>query len=307
MDCDTRDGYMAFQLGIFPINSKKQLQVQKEKKAKYDKRNKLNDLTGKEWLKLTASFWISEKCADDKDAYNHPAPFLVKDIQKLISMFTKKEMRVLDPFCGSGTTLLASTLLNRYGVGIDLNTEYRDLAIDRLLKKGVNEFRDFEYFSGDSNDVLGNLNNIDYIVTSPPYHNILKNKGAGIRKENKKGYRNGSRTGVDYYSDLPSDLGNKESYQAFLESFRQIMSKGFRILNNKKYTSIIISDFTVEKKEVCVQGDIIRVMQEIGFEFVGTIVLLQNSKPLYPFGYPYAYKINHHHQNIINFRKKEEI
>jgi DNA modification methylase len=150
---------------------------------------------------------------------------------------------------------------------------------------------------------LENLNNIDYIVTSPPYHNILKNKGAGIRKENKKGYRNGSRIGVDYYSDLPNDLGNKESYEEFLESFRQIMSKGFRVLNNKKYCSIVISDFTINKKEICVQGDIVRLMQEIGFEFVGTIALLQSNKPLYPFGYPYAYKINHHHQNLINFRK----
>lgn len=272
-------------------------------KGKYDKRNKLNDLTGKEWLKLTASFWLSEKCADDRDAYSHPAPFLVKDIQKLIRMFTKKEMRVLDPFCGSGTTLLASALLNRYGIGIDLNTEYRDLAIDRLSKKNINEFRDFEYFLGDSNDILENINNIDYIVTSPPYHNILKNKGSGIRKENKKGYRNGARIGVDYYSDLPNDLGNKESYEEFLESFSQIMSKGYNVLNNKKYCSIVISDFTVDKKEICVQGDIIRLMQEIGFEFVGTIALLQNNKPLYPFGYPYAYKINHHHQNIINFRK----
>lgn len=279
------------------------MEVKKKNKGKYDKRNKLNDLTGKEWLKLTASFWLSEKCADDKDAYNHPAPFLVKDIQKLISMFTKKEIRVLDPFCGSGTTLLASTLLNRYGIGIDLNTEYRDLAIDRLSKKNINEFKDFEYFLGDSNDILENLNNIDYIVTSPPYHNILKNKGAGIRKENKKGYRNGPRIGVDYYSDLLNDLGNKESYDEFLKSFSQIMSKGFNILNDKKYCSIVISDFTVDKKEICVQGDIVRLMQEIGFEFVGTIALLQNNKPLYPFGYPYAYKINHHHQNLINFRK----
>lgn len=150
------------------------MEVKKENKGKYDKRNKLNDLTGKEWLKLTASFWMSEKCADDRDAYNHPAPFLVKDIRKLISMFTKKEMRVLDPFCGSGTTLLASSILNRYGIGIDLNSEYRDLAIERLSKKEFQEFNDYEYFLGNSNDVLENLNNIDYVVTSPTLPQYFK-------------------------------------------------------------------------------------------------------------------------------------
>ena len=50
----------------------------------FDKRNKLNDLTGKEWLKLTKSFWVSEKCKEDKFAFQHPTPFLIKDIEKLV-------------------------------------------------------------------------------------------------------------------------------------------------------------------------------------------------------------------------------
>lgn len=44
-----------------------------KKVSKYYERNQLNDLTGKEWLLLTKSFWSSEKCADDKDAFGHPA------------------------------------------------------------------------------------------------------------------------------------------------------------------------------------------------------------------------------------------
>ena len=272
-------------------------------KGKYDQRNRLNDLTGKEWLKLTKSFWLSEKCKDDKDAFNHPAPFLIQDTQKLVSMFTKSGMRVLDPFCGSGTSLIAASNISRFGVGIDLSSEYKDLALERLSKKKLLENTDFQYFLGDSETILDSIENIDYIVTSPPYHNILQNKGAGIRKENTKGYRDGSRTGIEYYSDSLNDLGNKETYEDFLNSFKGIMLKSFALLNNKKYCSIVMSDFTVNKKEIGVQGDIIKLMQEVGFDFVGTIALLQNNKPLYPFGYPYAYKINHHHQNIINFRK----
>ena len=59
-------------------------------KGIYDKRNKLNDLTGKEWLKLTKSFILSEKCVADKDAFEHPAPFLIKDVEKMISFLPKK-------------------------------------------------------------------------------------------------------------------------------------------------------------------------------------------------------------------------
>lgn len=274
--------------------------------GKYDKRNQLNDLTGKQWLRLTKSFYFSERCADDKDAFNHPAPFLIKDIEKLISFFTKKEMTVLDPFMGSGTTALAAFNLNRKSIGIDLSEEYYNLAMERFAKKEMIQHEDYNYIIGDSLLVLEEMDEqVDYIVTSPPYHNILKNKGAGIRSDNSdKGFRNGSRQGVEYYSDHSSDLGNQESYSDFIELFGQIMQKAYNLLREKKYCSIVISDFTVNKKEVLVQADIVRIMEDIGFKFVGTTVLLQDNKPLFPFGYPYSYVINHMHQNIINFRKE---
>lgn len=272
--------------------------------GKYDQRNKINDLTGKEWLKLTKSFWISEKCADDKDAFNHPAPFLIKDIEKLISLFTKKNMVVLDPFMGSGTTAIAAYNLERTGVGMDLSDEYRQLAMKRFDGKGMNK-DDFIYLIGDSTTDLNRLGNVDYIVTSPPYHNILKNKSSGIRSDNSdKGFRNGSRQGIEYYSNKDNDLGNQNTYDEFLNLLSNVMTNCYNLLRDNRYCSVIMSDFTIDKKEVCVQGDIVKLMENIGFEFVGTTILLQDNKPLYPFGYPYAYKINHHHQNIMNFRKR---
>lgn len=277
-----------------------------KKEPRYDERNQLNDLTGKEWLILTKSFMFSEKCVDDKDAFNHPAPFLIKDIEKLISMFTKKNMCVLDPFMGSGTTSLAAYSCGRKSIGIDLSEEYHSLAVSRFEKKGMIENKDYTYIVGDSAVESEKINEVDYIVTSPPYHNILKNNSKGLRDDkSEKGFRSGSRIGVDYYSDKDNDLGNQNSYEDFLELFKKIMNNCYNKLKNKKYCSIVISDFTVDKKEICVQSDIVKLMNEIGFVFVGTIALLQDNKPLYPFGYPYAFKINHMHQNIINFRKED--
>ncbi len=275
--------------------------------SRYDPRNTLNDLTGKEWLKLTKSFFLSEKCADDKAAFGHPAPFLIKDIEKMISLFTKKGMKVLDPFMGSGTTAIAAYNLGRKSIGIDLSSKYKQLAESRFIKKGMKENIDYEYILGDSLEVLKDIDPVDYIITSPPYHNILKNNSKGLRKDaSEKGFRSGSRLGVEYYSEDERDLGNQQSFGEFLELFHKIMFNAYNKLNNKKYCSIVISDFTVDKKEVCVQSDIVNLMTKIGFEFVGTMVLLQDNKPLYPFGYPYAFKINHMHQNIINFRKVEK-
>ena len=209
-------------------------------------------------------------------------------------------MFVLDPFSGIGTTLIACHNLQRKGIGIDLSQKYYDLAKARLKELNIH---DQQIICGDSLKEIAHIpNKIDYCVTSPPYHNILKNNGQGLRAE-KEGKRTESRIGVEYYSEDKNDLGNQKSYQDFLNLFRDIMSGVYKKLNNKKYATVIISDFTVYKKEKCVQGDIVGTMEQIGFEFSGTTTLLQDNKPLYPFGYPYAYKINHQHQNIITFRK----
>lgn len=266
----------------------------------YDKRNKLNDLTGKEWLRLTCSFWQSEKCADDKFSYQHPAPFMVKDIAKLLSLFTKKGMRVLDPFCGAGTTLVACEQTGRTGIGIELNKGYFDLIQERM-KTASKKHR---IILGDAVEHCHKIRGaVDYCVTSPPYHNILRNNGGGLRDKKDKSVRNGARNGVEYYSDDPRDLGNQKTFDDFLALFADVMGGVHKKLKDGKYVTVIISDFTIDKKEENVSGAIISVMERLNFQFCGTTVLLQSNKPLYPFGYPYAYKINHHHQNMITFRK----
>lgn len=274
--------------------------------GRYDPRNTLNDLTGKEWLLLTKSYWETEPSVLDKTAYSHPAPFMVKDIQKLISMFTKSGMTVLDPFVGSGTTLIACNESDRNGIGIDLNPEYEKLFNSRISEKSISIKTDIQYVVGNSFEKMDELGEVDYIVTSPPYFNILRNDSKGTRNNSGKQYRMAAREGIEFYSDSKEDIGNYDEYEEFLKALKLILQKCFEHLKNKKYATIIMSDFTVNKKEQGVQGDIVSMMLDIGFEFCGTTVLLQPVKPLYPFGYPYAYKINHHHQNIMTFRKNVE-
>ena len=206
--------------------------------GKYDERNTLNDLDGRSWLLLSKSFWTSESSPEDKAAYKHPAPFMIKDIEKLISLFTKKGMTVLDPFAGSGTTLIAAHNLGRKGIGIDLNKEYLQLYQQRLSGNAT----ECQYIVGDSLEVLNNFDTVDYIVTSPPYHNILRNNSKGTRNNSGKSYRMSARDGVEYYSEMENDLGNFDKYEDFLNALKAIMDKAYKCLRNKKYASIIISD-----------------------------------------------------------------
>jgi len=61
------------------------------------------------------------------------------------------------------------------------------------------------------------------------------------------------------------------------------------------------------KGKKIVHGEVISAMKGLGFIFKGTTILVQEDKPLYPFGYPYDYVINHHHQYILNFKKPGEL
>ncbi len=57
-----------------------------------------------------------------------PVPLM----ETLIKLFSKEGQVVLDPFMGSGTTLLATRNLNRNGIGIEINQDYIDIARQRL-------------------------------------------------------------------------------------------------------------------------------------------------------------------------------
>ena len=65
---------------------------------------------------------------------NHPAAFPTALPSWFIRLFTDPGNRVLDPFAGSGSTLVAAKELGRQGIGIDTSQEYCDLMRERLQR-----------------------------------------------------------------------------------------------------------------------------------------------------------------------------
>jgi DNA modification methylase len=65
----------------------------------------------------------------------HPAPFPEELASRLIRMFSFCGDTVLDPFCGSGTTMLAAMKFNRNSIGIEVDREYCRMAAQRLQKE----------------------------------------------------------------------------------------------------------------------------------------------------------------------------
>lgn len=107
--------------------------------------NKYNHLTKeqKEKSKLDKDFWLSIKNSDvwvikpenSSDNRKHIAPFPIELPYKLIKAFSYVGEIILDPFCGSATTLIAASFLERNGIGYDINNKFIDIANKRLIEE----------------------------------------------------------------------------------------------------------------------------------------------------------------------------
>ena len=75
---------------------------------------------------------------------NHPAPFPLELASRLVRMFSFANDTVLDPFCGTGTTMIAAIRYGRNSIGIDTDPEYCRMAASYLKKESSNLFMDIE-------------------------------------------------------------------------------------------------------------------------------------------------------------------
>lgn len=75
---------------------------------------------------------------------NHPAPFPYELAYRLVRMFSFWGDTVLDPFCGTGTTMLAAMKCGRNSIGVEIDEEYCRMALHRLRTEGRDLFREAE-------------------------------------------------------------------------------------------------------------------------------------------------------------------
>lgn len=106
-----------------------------KKTWKKSSRLKKNDISKQEFMEWTNGVWTF-KGQSKKGAGGHPAAFPIELPRRCIKLFSFVGDTVLDPFLGSGSTLIAASLHKRKGIGIDVDKKYCDITIDRLWKEG---------------------------------------------------------------------------------------------------------------------------------------------------------------------------
>jgi len=263
------------------------------------KTSKVNDINLLRWKEyddiITDSLWIMGK-RDTSGAHLgwYWGNFIPQIPHQMMVRYTKKEDWVLDPFAGSGTTLIECKRLGRNGIGIELNEEVVVKA-KALIEKEQNRFNIFsDIIAGDSTEIdfkeilkERSIDKVQLLVMHPPYHDIIK------------------------FSKSPKDLSRTPSVEKFLEVFGRVVDKTYPILEKGRYLAVVIGD-KYSKGEWIPLG--FYVMAEIlkrGYKLKSIIVknfeetrAKRNRKELWRYralvGGFYVFK----HEYILLFRKK---
>ncbi len=92
-----------------------------------------SDITREEFISWTNGVWKFK--GESKRKIGHPAPFPVELPRRCIKLFSFVGDTVLDPFMGSGSTVIAAKQNSRNGIGIDFEMDYCQLAMERVLRE----------------------------------------------------------------------------------------------------------------------------------------------------------------------------
>jgi len=201
-----------------------------ERGIKKVRTSQVNDINLNRWKEhtdiITDSLWVLPK----RDATGaHLAwywgNFIPQIPHQLMLRYTKKGDWVLDPFLGSGTTLIECRRLGRNGIGIELNAEVASRADELIRQEKTRQSTGTEIITGDARTIdarrtLDNLGakQVQLLIMHPPYHDIIS------------------------FSEDDKDLSNAPSTDEFLRMFGEVLDNIDPVLERGRYFGLVIGD-----------------------------------------------------------------
>ena len=231
----------------------------------------INCMAAKEWLKSQLGVWqFNYEARDIRKKDIHPATFPISLARKVIELFTHEGELVLDPFVGSGTTLVAAGDTNRNAVGFDLQKNYIDLCEQRTAQTSfLGEARQIaiqddarlvhRYFEPET---------ISLIVTSPPYANLLNR----VRQNKSRRFRKNEQLGkIEQYSQDPRDLGTM-TLDEYTKSMGDIFESLLPLLRPKAHCVINVPDMWWENERITIHVSLIEELRKRNYELRNVII-----------------------------------
>lgn len=283
-----------------------------EQKLKEDEQRKrtFNGLSAREWTIRSRSVWNDLSSIRRKVHLKHGATFPEKLSDRAIEMYSKEGDYILDPFLGTGTSLLSALKLKRNGYGIELSNEFYEFS-----KKQIEENDDLfstsniKIIKGDSLEKIDEIEDekIQLTITSPPYadliHKVIEDRK--LRHKNSAFVLDNNAT-TRIYSDHELDLGNMV-FDEYVEAVEVLMKKIYNKTKPGGYNVWVVKDYRDVKNGipyVDLHSAIARAGQKAGFKYHDLIIWDQNEqRRLVLLGYPSVFYVNQNHSFIVVLRK----
>ena len=190
---------------------------------------KYNDIDMNVWKEYgdiyTDTLWIIDK-RDNSGAHSgyYHGNFIPQIPNQLLRRYTKKGELILDPFMGSGTSLIEAQRLDRNAIGIELQENVAKEAYTRIMSEKKDTCHSCVCV-GDSRvyDIKKLLSvfetdKVQFIIYHPPYWDILK------------------------FSDNENDLSNSNSVGEFINEFGKVVDNTAQYLEKNRYCAVVIGD-----------------------------------------------------------------
>nr|MDO8118066.1 DNA methyltransferase [Candidatus Sigynarchaeota archaeon] len=269
----------------------------------YDLRNRLNDLTGKEWVFSTKSVIPRTYPPSFQHQLRnlHGGQKPPELCAELIQTFTKRGEVVLDPFAGVGGTLIGCSITSRAGVGVEINGDwikvYRDVC-------ALEHVKPHDIINGDSAMVIPALNiHVDFILTDIPYWNmdkVEKSKGTfkRVNEEAKGVYSDKSKLGL-------FNEGEQMSKEQWVDLLRKVFTAAYAILQSRRYAAVFVGNMYNKGRFHFLAAEVASLLESIGFVLKGEIIWYDVAKKLHLYGINYEWIPSMVHQSILVFYKDD--
>ncbi|OGW38300.1 MAG: DNA methyltransferase [Nitrospirae bacterium RBG_13_39_12] len=233
----------------------------------------INCQTPKEWIKSQLGVWqFNYEKKDIRDKTLHPATFPLSLAKKVIELFTHKGEIVLDPFVGSGTTLVAAKDCGRNAVGFDLKREYINLCGQRLSQDTLFGATRQIAIADNAHNIPAYLEEetVKLIFTSPPYANLL-NRARKNKSRRGDERRNEQFLKVEQYSQDPKDLGTM-SLAEYTKAMGDIYEGLLPLLKPKGHCVINVPDMWWENERITIHIALVEELRTRGYELRNIII-----------------------------------
>ncbi|GAB3029921.1 site-specific DNA-methyltransferase [Natronobiforma cellulositropha] len=285
-------------------------QTHLEGRGIYDERNRVNDLTGREWKFATKSV-IPESYPPDLQhdlRSEHGGQKPPRLCAELIGRFSKAGERVLDPFAGVGGTLLGASLCEHEGtglreaVGFERNrrwVECYETVLEReneeRLERGAPPLASQDLRHGDCVELVADLetDSVDLLLTDVPYWNMDEREQTRNRKEVRE-------SSLGAFDEDERESQSKAEWLAEMgETFAQLV----RVVEPGRYVVVFIGDMYREQRYEFLSADLARAIEAAApVTLKATLVWYDPAKNLHVYGYPYAFVPSMVHQNVLVFQ-----